>query len=151
MRNPAQQKLGKEVENHARAIFVEAMHRWQEMVQSQGRKPRSALSFEVDTAKSLSGITHQQVSRWRNNLRDEAKYRVALFGPSYKKAMAGVLGANRGVETTHENEWFTPREYIELARDVLGTIDKRPRRCVPGFPPARSEWQDRRGTVRARR
>ena len=107
--------------------------------------------FEVDTAKSLSGITHQQVSRWRNNLRDEAKYRVALFGPSYKKAMAGVLGANRGVETTHENEWFTPREYIELARDVLGTIDKRPRRCVPGFPPARSEWQDRRGTVRARR
>jgi hypothetical protein len=30
--------------------------------------------------------------------------------------MAGVLAANRGVETTHENEWFTPQEHIELAR-----------------------------------
>jgi hypothetical protein len=55
--------------------------------------------------------------------RMKRKYREVLFGPSYKKAMAGVLGANCGVETTHENEWFTPQEYIELARVVLGEID----------------------------
>jgi phage N-6-adenine-methyltransferase len=32
----------------------------------------------------------------------------------------------RGTTGTGENEWFTPKQYIKLARDVLGTIDLDP-------------------------
>jgi hypothetical protein len=90
--------------------------------QPEKNLPRSAQILSFEAAEDLTGIKHQQVSRWRNSLKDEAKYRGVLFGPSYKKAMAGVLAANRGVETTHENDWFTPQKYIELARQVLGRL-----------------------------
>lgn len=89
----------------------------------------------MGAAEKRTGISQQQVSRWRNSLKDEAKYRDVLFGPSYKKAMAGVLAANRVVETTHQNEWFTPPEYIELARSVLGEID-----LDPASHPIAQEW-----------
>jgi hypothetical protein len=42
-------------------------------------------------AERLTGITHQQMSRWRNSLKDEEKYRAVLFGPSYKKCEAYPL------------------------------------------------------------
>ena len=41
--------------------------------------PIAATLLQSD-AESLTGISHQQVSRWRNSLKDEAKYRNALFG-----------------------------------------------------------------------
>ena len=39
-------------------------------------------------AEQLSGITHQQVSKWRRRLKDPEKYRAFLFGVAYQKAMA---------------------------------------------------------------
>ena len=59
---------------------------------------RGTAHISFDTAETLTGITHQQVSRWRNSLRDELKYREVLFGPSYKKAMAGAAEANQLVQ-----------------------------------------------------
>jgi hypothetical protein len=47
VRNPAQQKLG-EVENHARAIFVEAMHRVGEMLRETERNPGGRRETSTD-------------------------------------------------------------------------------------------------------
>src|SRR5207249_426777 len=51
------------------------------------RKPRSALSFEVDDAEELTGISHQQVSRWAKGLSDPDAYRKRLYGVEYAAAM----------------------------------------------------------------
>lgn len=75
----------------------EFVRRWRETVRRPGgkeaqaiRADRGELVLDDDAATKLTGIKHQQVSRWRNSLKDETKYRDILFGPSYKKAMAGA-------------------------------------------------------------
>jgi hypothetical protein len=45
-------------------------------------------SFSVDEAEAHTGITHQQVSKWRRRLREPEKYRAMLFGAVYHTAMA---------------------------------------------------------------
>ena len=46
-------------------------------------------------AESMTGISNQQVSRWRKKLVDASKYEAELFEAAYKKCMAitaGVFG-----------------------------------------------------------
>lgn len=70
------------------------------------------------------------LSRWRHHLMDEASYETAL-----EKAQARAIRVcefqkgqtdQRGASGTNENEWFTPPEYLEAARDVLGAIELDP-------------------------
>src|SRR5215204_2535296 len=81
----------------------------------------------MDVAEKATGITNQQVSRWRKSFKHLDAYRKALFDHQYRKAMA-LRGTTdqRGASGTGENEWFTPAEHIELARAVLGEIDLDP-------------------------
>ena len=51
------------------------------------RSRRSALMLAED-AESRSGISQQQVSKWRKRLKDPEKYRADLYGPAYRRAMA---------------------------------------------------------------
>lgn len=98
---------------------------------SPDRKRRSA--FSVDAAESETGISQQQVSRWRKKLEDRGSYRAYLFGSAWQKAMAETKPTTDGVHVTANsgnNEWYTPTQWIEAARSVLGTID---------FDPASSE------------
>src|SRR4029077_17573133 len=54
-----------------------------------------------------------------------------LRNPSYRKAM-NLRGASdqKGASGTGENEWFTPKEHIERARQCLGAFDLDPAMSV---------------------
>jgi phage N-6-adenine-methyltransferase len=80
--------------------------------------------FSHAELEELSGFQHQAISRFKTRLRDQEAYEKLLRGPSWRKAMG--LTDQKGASGTGENEWFTPSEYIELARKVLGAIDLDP-------------------------
>jgi len=86
-------------------------------------------TIAMSDAEDQTGITNQQVSRWRKRLKDQDSYRLALFGAAYKAAMAERTD-QRGASGTGENEWYTPHNLLELARDVLGDFDLDPASSV---------------------
>lgn len=85
--------------------------------------------FSVDDAEDLTGITKQQVSKWAKALKDRDKYRVRLFGAAWKAAMSQVTADSQLVQQSFSNEHYTPSQYIESARNVLGEISLDPASC----------------------
>lgn len=90
---------------------------------NQTRRPAHLIS--MSEAEKKTKIKHQLVSRWDKDLK-LPDYSSRLFHPSYEEAMAAADGVVRGTGGTGENEWFTPKKYLKLARDVLGKIDLDP-------------------------
>jgi len=83
----------------------------------------SVTSIDVVDAENLTGFGKMQISRMRKRLKNESQYRAQLFGAAYKKAFPDSPLINRN---TGDVEWHTPPEYIEMAREVMGSIDTDP-------------------------
>ena len=49
----------------------------------------------ADEAEKLTGITQQQVSRWRTRLKDRSKFKSMLYGAAYNKAMESAAQLNQ--------------------------------------------------------
>jgi hypothetical protein len=102
---------------------------WEVAVREGGRPPKNGNStvmvYSVREAERETGIGKMQFSRLRRKLAKPDKYRQRLLGAGYQAAMLEAVDA-RGTQGTGENEWFTPPEYIEMARAVLGGIDLDP-------------------------
>jgi hypothetical protein len=85
---------------------------WQETVTPRYRPGRGGNKLVSDRklipqeeAQALTGITKLQVHKWRLRLKEPEKYRAALFGAAYRKAMAERGQTDqRGASGTGENE-----------------------------------------------
>ncbi len=101
---------------------------WDEQVRSRGNQkfPPEKL-LPVSEMERRTGVNKVQASRWRIQTAPERidEYRQRIIDAATLAADLKAK-ANHRAGGTGVNEWYTPQDYIEAARFVLGEIDLDP-------------------------
>lgn len=100
-------------------------------------------SFSPEDYCAELGYSQRTVQRWHAKLRDEEGFEEWLHALTQKYIQAVAADAKEAdpfaKQWTGEVQWYTPSEYIESARGVLGTIDLDPASCAHAQQTVRAE------------
>jgi ParB family chromosome partitioning protein len=145
-------KEGLEAQNFASEIKIRAERKAGELLagmemQNGSRGAGKKVESQGATPLSDLGVNKSQSSRWQKEATvsdDEFERHVTECNDEQKEltqsSVLKLAGAGHVSQATGENEWYTPAEYIEKARQVLGKIT---------LDPASSEHAQK--TVKAKR
>ena len=128
----AQQAKDRELIEHATEIRLRAEIRAGELLKEMAERgerhsghgdQKSGSQSATPILKEL-GITKSQSSRWQSLASLPAEEREAKITLAKRRAEAAVDGCKpKGRGPGGPDEWFTPLDYIDAARAVLGEID----------------------------
>ena len=129
----ARQAKNLNAERHAAEIRVRAERRCGELLAEMPKAtPRGSNQYQrkedmsEDATHPLSklGITRDQSSTWQQLAALPVEQFEEAIAEQEIPTTSSVL--NHRAQGTGQNEWYTPKEYVDAARDVLGSIDLDP-------------------------